>query len=34
MFVSVLTLHLILRRLGLNVKMFPRYPRDRKKGGQ
>ena len=31
MFVSVLTLYLILRPLGLKVKMFPRYPRDREK---
>ena len=31
MFVSVLTLFLILRRLGLKVKMFPRRTRDRKK---
>jgi len=33
MFGSVLTLYLILRRLGLKVKMFPRYARDEKKGG-
>jgi hypothetical protein len=33
MFVSVLTLFLILRRLGLKVKMFPRYPQRQEKGG-
>jgi hypothetical protein len=33
MFVSVLTLFLILRRSGLKVKMFPRRSRDEKKGG-
>ena len=31
MFVSVLTRLLILRRLGLKVKMFPRHSRDGKK---
>jgi hypothetical protein len=33
MFVSVLTLYLIVRRLGLKVKMFPRRSRAGKKGG-
>ncbi len=33
MFVSVLTLFLILRRAGLKVKMFPRRSRDGKRAG-